>query len=67
VAFGPKQRSIGEQAKTGEISNFRNTIGCLKRLIGRTVQDVEVQQIESKFTFAKLVDVGGTVGVEVRD
>ncbi|KAI0318852.1 heat shock protein 70 [Amylostereum chailletii] len=65
VAFGPKQRSLGEAAKTGEISNFRNTVGSLKRLIGRTAQDVEVQQVESKFTYATLVDIGGTVGAQV--
>jgi heat shock protein 4 len=65
VAFGPKQRAIGESAKTQETSNFRNTIGCLKRLIGRTVSDPEVQEVEKKFINATLVDVDGTVGVEV--
>ncbi|KAI0066186.1 heat shock protein 70 [Artomyces pyxidatus] len=65
VSFGPKQRSLGESAKTQEISNFRNTIGSLKRLIGRTLQDVEVQEVEKKFIHANLVDVGGTVGVQV--
>ncbi|KAJ7905050.1 heat shock protein 70 family [Mycena leptocephala] len=63
--FGPKQRSIGEAAKTQETSNFRNTIGSLKRLLGRTVADPEVQEIEKKFINATLVDVKGTVGVEV--
>jgi heat shock protein 4 len=66
VAFGPKQRSIGESAKTQETSNFRNTIGSLKRLIGRTLVDPEVQEIEKKFINATLVDVNGSVGVEVR-
>ncbi|KAI9609383.1 hypothetical protein H4Q26_007337 [Puccinia striiformis f. sp. tritici PST-130] len=33
VAFGPRNRSIGESAKTQETSNFRNTVGSLKRLI----------------------------------
>ncbi|KAG6865525.1 hypothetical protein C0991_001847 [Blastosporella zonata] len=65
VAFGPKQRSIGESAKTQETSNFRNTIGSLKRLIGRTLSDTEVQEVEKKFINATLVDVNGTVGVEV--
>ncbi|KAJ6466968.1 heat shock protein 70 family [Mycena sanguinolenta] len=65
VAFGPKQRSIGESAKTQETSNFRNTIGSLKRLIGRTLSDPEVQEVEKKFINATLVDVQGTVGVEV--
>lgn len=65
VAFGPKQRAIGESAKTQETSNFRNTVGSLKRLIGRTLTDPEVQDVEKKFLNATLVDVGGSVGVEV--
>jgi len=65
VSFGPKQRSIGEAAKTQEISNFKNTIGSLKRLLGRSVDDPEVADIEKKFINAKLVDVSGTVGVQV--
>ena len=65
VSFGPKQRAIGELAKTQEISNFKNTIGSLKRLIGRTLTDPDISEIESKFTAAKLVDVNGTVGAQV--
>ena len=66
VAFGPKQRAIGEAAKTQETSNFKNTIGSLKRLIGRTFSDPEVQEFEKKFLNVKLVDVQGTIGVQVR-
>ena len=66
MAFGPKQRDIGESAKTKETFNFRNTIGGLKRLIGRTLSDPEVQNIEKTFMNATLVDVDGTVGVEVQ-
>ncbi|KAF5373364.1 hypothetical protein D9757_009742 [Collybiopsis confluens] len=65
VAFGPKQRAIGEAAKTQETSNFKNTIGSLKRLAGRTLNDTDVQNVEKKFINAALVDVHGTVGVEV--
>ncbi|KAI0338231.1 heat shock protein [Trametopsis cervina] len=65
VSFGFKQRSLGESAKTLEISNFRNTIGSLKRLIGRTISDPEIEQVEKKFTHATLVDVGGSVGAQV--
>ncbi|KAF8069980.1 heat shock protein 70 family [Lyophyllum atratum] len=65
VAFGPKQRAIGESAKTQETSNFRNTIGSLKRLIGRKFDDPEIQEVEKQFINATLVDVDGTVGVEV--
>ena len=64
VAFGPKQRAIGEAAKTQETSNFKNTIGSLKRLIARTTNDRQVQEIEKKFLNAKLVDVQGSVGAE---
>ncbi|KAF9078091.1 heat shock protein 70 [Rhodocollybia butyracea] len=65
VAFGLKQRAIGEAAKTQETSNFKNTIGSLKRLAGRSLNDSDVQNIEKKFINAALVDVQGTVGVEV--
>ncbi|KAH9484808.1 Heat shock protein hsp88 [Psilocybe cubensis] len=65
VAFGPKQRAIGEAAKTQETSNFKNTIGSLKRLIGRALSDPQVQDVEKKFINAKLVDINGTVGAEV--
>ncbi|PFH45190.1 hypothetical protein AMATHDRAFT_71930 [Amanita thiersii Skay4041] len=65
VAFGPKQRAIGEAAKTQETSNFKNTIGCLKRLIGRSVDDPDIQEVEKKFINASLVDVNGTVGTQV--
>ena len=64
VAFGPKQRAIGEAAKTQETSNFKNTIGSLKRLIARTLNDSQVQDVEKKFINAKLVDVNGSVGAE---
>ncbi|KAI0762180.1 heat shock protein [Trametes elegans] len=65
VSFGPKQRSIGESAKTLETSNFRNTVGSLKRLLGRTISDPEIQDVEAKFTNVKLVDANGTVGAQV--
>ncbi|KAI8972172.1 heat shock protein [Trametes punicea] len=65
VSFGPKQRAIGEPAKTLEISNFRNTVGSLKRLLGRTINDPEIQDVEAKFTHVKLVDANGTVGALV--
>ncbi|TBU24376.1 heat shock protein 70 [Dichomitus squalens] len=65
VSFGPKQRAIGEPAKTLEISNFRNTVGSLKRLLGRTITDPEILEVESKYTHVKLVDANGTVGAQV--
>ncbi|KAF9207815.1 adenyl-nucleotide exchange factor sse1 [Haplosporangium sp. Z 27] len=65
VSFGPKQRYLGETAKTQEISNFKNTISSLKRIVGRTLADREVQEVEKQYLTAPLVDVNGQLGVKV--
>ncbi|CAG8593411.1 15371_t:CDS:2 [Funneliformis mosseae] len=66
VSFGLKQRYLGEAAKTQEISNFKNTVGSLKRLAGRTYQDKEIQEIEKEYINAELVDEKGQLGVKVQ-
>lgn len=66
VGFGPKARTLGEPAKTNEISNFKNTVGSLKRIIGRRSDDPEVLEIENKFISAQLVDAHGQVGAKVQ-
>ncbi|KAF8940242.1 heat shock protein 70 family [Dissophora ornata] len=65
VSFGPKQRYLGETAKTQEISNFKNTISSLKRIIGRTFADRELQEIETQYLTAPLTDVNGQLSVKV--
>ncbi|KAG8762406.1 adenyl-nucleotide exchange factor sse1 [Ceratobasidium sp. 428] len=65
VSFGPKARAMGEAAKTLETSNFKNTIGSLKRLIGRTLNDPELNEHEKQYLNAQLVDTNGCVGVQV--
>ena len=64
MGFGPKSRYLGEPAKTQEISNLKNTVGSLKRLAGRNINDPDVQ-IEKEFVSAKLVEMGTSVGAEV--
>lgn len=64
VGFGPKSRYLGEPAKTQEISNLKNTVGSLKRLAGRSLNDPDIQ-IEKDYVSAHLVDVKGQVGAEV--
>ena len=64
VGFGPKSRYLGEPAKTQEISNLKNTVGCLKRLVGRSFNDPDIQ-IEQNYISATLVDINGQVGAEV--
>ncbi|KAJ2836860.1 adenyl-nucleotide exchange factor sse1 [Coemansia erecta] len=65
ISFGSKQRFIGETAKNQEMSNFKNTMGAIKRLIGRSFDEPEVRDFESQFIGCKLCDVDGEVGVEV--
>ncbi|KMU86176.1 heat shock protein Hsp88 [Coccidioides immitis H538.4] len=64
VAFGPKNRFLGEAAKTQEISNLKNTVASLKLLTGRSFKDPDVQ-LEQEYNSAKLIDVNGEAGVEV--
>ena len=45
VSFGVKSRALGEGAATMQTSNFKNTVGQLKRLIGRRFDDEMVQTI----------------------
>lgn len=64
MGFGPKSRYLGEPAKTQEISNLKNTVGSLKRLAGRALNDPDVQ-IERDYVPAQLIDMHGQVGAEV--
>ena len=50
VTFGPKNRYIGEPAKSQEISNFKSSICCIKRLLGLKAGENETQfEIEKQF------------------
>ncbi|MCJ1287333.1 adenyl-nucleotide exchange factor sse1 [Xylographa opegraphella] len=64
VGFGPKSRYLGEPAKTQEISNLKNTVGSLKRLAGRSLDDPDIQ-IEKDYVSCNLIDTNGQVGAEV--
>ncbi|KAJ5291336.1 Hsp70 chaperone Hsp88 [Penicillium angulare] len=64
VGFSARSRHIGEAAKTQETSNLKNTIGSLKRLIGRPFDDPDVQ-LEQRYNTAPICDVNGLAGVEV--
>ncbi|CAK7239982.1 MAG: adenyl-nucleotide exchange factor sse1 [Sporothrix thermara] len=64
VGFGPKNRYLGEAAKTQEISNLKNTVASLKRLVGRSIKEADIA-IEQQYISAPLVDVNGEVGAEV--
>lgn len=65
VSFGPKQRYLGETAKTQEISNFKNTVSSLKRIVGRTFADKEIQEIETQYLTVPLLDINGQLAVKL--
>lgn len=60
-----KNRFIGEAAKSQEISNLKNTVGSLKRILGLKSDDPNLE-VEKKFLTAQLVDVNGQAGTKVR-
>ncbi|KAI9923783.1 hypothetical protein ASPWEDRAFT_110541 [Aspergillus wentii DTO 134E9] len=64
VGFNARSRALGEAAKTAETSNLKNTVGNLKRLIGRSFSDPDVQ-LEQEFNTATICDVNGQAGAEV--
>lgn len=65
VGFGVKSRAIGESAKSQEISNLKNTVGSLKRILGLNASDPNLAN-EKKFFTAELTDVKGHAGAKVR-
>lgn len=66
VSFGSKQRYLGEAAKTQETSNFKNTVSDLKRLVGRPIDDPDID-IERKYINANVIGIESCneVGVSV--
>lgn len=64
VGFGPKSRYLGETAKTQEVTNLKNTVNSIKRLIGRSYNDPDIA-VEQQYITSQLCDVNGQVGVEV--
>lgn len=65
VGFGWKNRFLGEAAKGQETSNVKNTVGSLKRLIGRTAEDPEVD-VEKDFNGSAIGAVKNETGVKVQ-
>lgn len=65
VGFGQNNRFIGEAGKSKQISNIKNTVENLKRVIGLDFDHIDYDQ-ESKFFASKLVKVeNNKIGVQV--
>lgn len=65
VGFGMRNRFLGESAKSNEMSNLKNTVGSLQRLLGARSNDPAIAN-EKQFVRAEITDVNGEVGVKVR-
>ena len=65
VAFTDNERLVGQPAKRQAVTNPDNTVFAVKRLIGRRVNDAEVEK-DKKLVPYKIVDGGnGDAWVEV--
>jgi len=65
VSFQGKQRFLGEAASSIARSNYKNTISCMKRFMGRKMSEPEVAAEIARVPGVKFVEVDGLVGVEV--
>lgn len=63
VSFGAKNRFLGESAKTQEVSNFRNTVASLKRILGKRLEEIEATEV--KFINCELCEKDGEVAARV--
>ena len=56
---------LGEAASSIARSNYKNTISCMKRFMGRKMSEPEVAAEIARVPGVKFVEVDGLVGVEV--
>ncbi|KAL1505168.1 hypothetical protein ABEB36_004790 [Hypothenemus hampei] len=65
VAFSGKNRILGVAAKNQQVTNMKNTVYGLKRLIGRKFKDPQVQQELQYLPFQLLEEKNGNIGIKV--
>mmetsp|Transcript_1785 Transcript_1785/g.2804 ORF Transcript_1785/g.2804 Transcript_1785/m.2804 type:complete len:845 (+) Transcript_1785:87-2621(+) len=65
ISFQGKQRFFGDAAAAMIRSNIRNTITCMKLLVGRNYDDEDVQKELSRATFNHCKLPNGGVGIKV--
>nr|CAH7724329.1 unnamed protein product [Callosobruchus chinensis] len=66
IAFSEKNRILGVAAKNQQVTNMKNTVYCLKRLLGRKFRDPHVQKELHLLPFTIVEEKGGTIGIKVR-
>lgn len=65
ISMGEKSRFMGASAKNQIITNFKNTIWCWKRLIGRKFDDPIVQNEIVKLPYKVVPEADGSPAVSV--
>lgn len=66
VSFSESQRFIGSAAKSQVITNSKNTISNIKRLVGRNFDDPFIQHEIPNLPFTILRNENGSIGVKVK-
>ncbi|KAF5284581.1 hypothetical protein FQR65_LT02407 [Abscondita terminalis] len=65
IAFSGKNRILGVAAKNQQVTNMKNTVYGLKRLLGRKYHDPQVQREKQFLPFRVLETSTGFVGIKV--
>jgi heat shock 70kDa protein 4 len=67
VGFTGGQRLLGESAKTQEVMNLRNTVTDIRRMLGRSLAEDDVQTYERPHLLYNVVATDdGSCGATVR-
>ncbi|CAH0560766.1 unnamed protein product [Brassicogethes aeneus] len=65
VAFSGKNRVLGVAAKNQQVTNMKNTVYGLKRLLGRKFRDPHVQKEIQSMPFNVIEVANGNIGIKV--
>ncbi|KAK9875649.1 hypothetical protein WA026_009447 [Henosepilachna vigintioctopunctata] len=66
VAFSGKNRILGVAAKNQQVTNLKNTVYGLKRLLGRKFRDPHVQRELQMLPFNIIEVANGNIGIKVQ-
>ncbi|CAG9861697.1 unnamed protein product [Phyllotreta striolata] len=65
VAFSGKNRILGVAAKNQQVTNMKNTVYGLKRLLGRKYRDPHVQKEIQYLPYSVVEEKNGSIGIKV--
>ncbi|KAJ8962992.1 hypothetical protein NQ314_005631 [Rhamnusium bicolor] len=65
IAFSGKNRILGVAAKNQQVTNMKNTVYGLKRLLGRQFRDPHVQREIQMLPYNVIEEKNGSIGIKV--